>query len=62
LCYWIESEVTFVIAEIVATKYRVLISFDRYHLPLFCHACAPLPEGAILVSDKWYCHTHEHTI
>jgi len=27
-----ESKFTFVIAEIVTTKYRVLISFDRYHL------------------------------
>jgi hypothetical protein len=30
-------------------KYMVLIAFDRYYLPLFCHACGPLPKEAILI-------------
>jgi len=44
VCYWIERKFTLVIAEIVTTKCRVFILFDRYDLPLFCHACGPLPE------------------
>jgi len=42
--YWIESKFTSVIAETVAAKYKVLIAFHRYNMPLFCHACGPLPE------------------